>query len=91
MNKQPQNNAKENLAYYQKYLTLLTLFLFAICCLFAWNSYKTIVSFMTNGFENTVNTLAIITSYSLPVFCFLLYPALLGMNSFVSSAISPSE
>ena len=28
---------------------------------------------------------------SLPVFCFLLYPALLGMNSFVSSAISPSE
>ena len=79
MNKQPQNNAKENLAYYQKYLTLLTLFLFAICCLFAWNSYKTIVSFMTNGFENTVNTLAIITSYSLPVFCFFVF----FFNSFI--------
>lgn len=79
MNKQPQNNAKENLAYYQKYLTLLTLFFFAICCLFAWNAYRSIIGLLTNMTENIVNVVTMITSYTLPVFCFIFF----FFNSFI--------
>ena len=76
-------NKDHNLAYYQKYLTLLTLFLFALCCLFAWNFFRAFVAGLTDAFANAMTSIAMIGSYGLPVICFIVF--------FFDSFIKPNK
>ena len=77
--KNNQNNARENLSAYRKYLTLITLALFALGCLFTFNAFRSIVGFLTNKFDYPLQSIAMITPYILPIFCFIFF----FFNSFI--------
>lgn len=61
---------KDMMKYYGKYLSLLTLLLFAITSLWFYNSLKCTLVFITNVYQEPVKVLSMIISYLTPTICF---------------------
>ncbi len=65
------NVKKENLLKIGGYI--LTSILFVCCCLFTYDFYKCLSGFIANKFREPAVMLPMISSYLLPVICFLCY------------------
>ena len=60
----------ENISLYKRYLSLLTLFIYAIVCVSSFNALKMGVGLVLQEFENIMWHLPMFSAYLLPVICF---------------------
>ena len=60
----------ENISLYKRYLSLLTLFVYAVICVSSFNLLKMGLGLVLQEFENTLVHFTMFSAYLLPIICF---------------------
>ena len=63
-------NPHENITLYKRYLSLLTLFIYAIVCVASFNALKMGIGLVAQEFDNMIVHFTMFSAYLLPVICF---------------------